>query len=52
MNQKIHFFFLGAILTIGPLVMDAYLPAIPSIAKEMNTSIISVNNTLNYFLVS
>jgi len=33
-NQKIRFFFFGAILTIGPLVMDAYLSAIPSIEKK------------------
>jgi len=50
-ESKNTLLFFGAIVAIGPLAMDAYLPAIPSIAKEMNTSIISVNNTLSYFLV-
>lgn len=50
-ESKNTLLFFGAIVAIGPLAMDAYLPAIPSIAKEMNASIISVNNTLSYFLV-
>lgn len=50
-ESKNTLLFFGAIVAIGPLGMDAYLPAIPSIAEEMNTSIISVNNTLSYFLV-
>lgn len=43
--------FLGALVALGPLSMDAYLPAIPSMARFFDSSIVSVNNTLAMFLV-
>jgi DHA1 family bicyclomycin/chloramphenicol resistance-like MFS transporter len=43
--------FFGALVALGPLSMDAYLPAIPAIAEAFGVSIVSVNNTLSVFLI-
>jgi MFS transporter, DHA1 family, multidrug resistance protein len=44
-------FFFGALAALGPLSMDAYLPAIPAMAASFGVSIVSLNNTLSVFLV-
>lgn len=44
-------FFFGALVALGPLSMDAYLPAIPAMARDFGVSIVSLNNTLSVFLV-
>jgi MFS transporter, DHA1 family, multidrug resistance protein len=44
-------FFFGALAALGPLSMDAYLPAIPAMADSFGVSIVSLNNTLSVFLV-
>jgi MFS transporter, DHA1 family, multidrug resistance protein len=36
---------------LGPLSIDLYLPAIPVIAADFGTSVVSLQNTLNVFLV-
>ena len=36
---------------LGPLSIDLYLPAIPAIAADFGTSVVSLQNTLNVFLV-
>ena len=43
--------FFGALVALGPLSMDAYLPAIPLMAEDFGVSIVSVNNTLSVFLL-
>lgn len=43
--------FFGALVALGPLSMDAYLPAIPLMAADFGVSIVSVNNTLSVFLM-
>lgn len=43
--------FFGALVALGPLSMDAYLPAIPAMARDFGVSIVSLNNTLSVFLV-
>lgn len=43
--------FFGALVALGPLSMDAYLPAIPVMAQQFGVSIVSVNNTLSVFLM-
>lgn len=43
--------FFGALVALGPLSMDAYLPAIPVMAEFFGTTIVDVNNTLALFLV-
>lgn len=57
MNQvkkQSHFFLiliLGLLSAIGPLSIDMYLPAFPSIAKGLNTSVASVMLSLSSFFV-
>jgi DHA1 family bicyclomycin/chloramphenicol resistance-like MFS transporter len=43
--------FFGALVALGPLSMDAYLPAIPAIAEAFGVGIVSINNTLSVFLL-
>jgi DHA1 family bicyclomycin/chloramphenicol resistance-like MFS transporter len=43
--------FFGALVALGALSMDAYLPAIPAMAQDFGVSIVSLNNTLSVFLV-
>ena len=43
--------FFGALAALGPLSMDAYLPAIPSMAEEFGVGIVQLNNTLSVFLL-
>lgn len=57
MNQKAKrssFFLiliLGLLTSIGPLSIDMYLPAFPSIAKNLHTSVSSVMLSLSSFFV-
>jgi DHA1 family bicyclomycin/chloramphenicol resistance-like MFS transporter len=44
-------FFFGALAALGPLSIDAYLPAIPAMAGAFGVSVVSLQNTLNVFLV-
>jgi DHA1 family bicyclomycin/chloramphenicol resistance-like MFS transporter len=44
-------FFFGALAALGPLSIDVYLPAIPSIAADFGVTVVSLQNTLNVFLV-
>jgi DHA1 family bicyclomycin/chloramphenicol resistance-like MFS transporter len=44
-------FFFGALAALGPLSIDAYLPGIPAMANAFGVSVVSLQNTLNVFLV-
>lgn len=44
-------FFFGALAALGPLSIDVYLPAIPSIAADFGVTVLALQNTLNVFLV-
>jgi DHA1 family bicyclomycin/chloramphenicol resistance-like MFS transporter len=44
-------FFFGALVALGPLSIDFYLPAFPTIAEAFGVSVFSVQNTLSAFLV-
>lgn len=44
-------FFFGALVALGPLSMDAYLPAMPLMAEEFGVGIVQLNNTLSIFLI-
>jgi DHA1 family bicyclomycin/chloramphenicol resistance-like MFS transporter len=44
-------FFFGALAALGPLSIDAYLPGIPAMATDFGVSVVSLQNTLNVFLV-
>lgn len=42
--------FIGALVALGALSMDAYLPAIPTMAQSLGVSIVDVNNTISIYL--
>ncbi|RUO32918.1 multidrug effflux MFS transporter [Aliidiomarina soli] len=42
---------LAALVALGPLAIDAYLPAIPSMADDLNTSLHQIEITLSLFLL-
>jgi MFS transporter, DHA1 family, multidrug resistance protein len=44
-------FFFGALAALGPLSIDAYLPGIPAMARDFGVTVVSLQNTLNVFLV-
>ncbi len=44
-------FFVGALVAIGPLSLDAYLPAMPAMADAFGVGIVQVNNTISVYLV-
>jgi len=43
--------FIGALVAIGPLSLDAYLPAMPAMAEAFGVSIVRINNTISVYLV-
>ncbi|WP_241974383.1 multidrug effflux MFS transporter [Aliidiomarina minuta] len=42
---------LAALVALGPLAIDAYLPAIPLMAEDLNTSLHNIELTLSLFLI-
>jgi hypothetical protein len=44
-------FFFGALAALGPLSIDAYLPGIPAMAADFGVTVVSLQNTLNVFLI-
>jgi MFS transporter, DHA1 family, multidrug resistance protein len=43
--------FVAALIGIGPLAIDAYLPALPTMARSLGTDIVGVNVTVSSFLI-
>jgi MFS transporter, DHA1 family, multidrug resistance protein len=43
--------FFGALVALGPLSIDFYLPAFPTIAAAFGVTVFSVQNTLSAFLI-
>ncbi len=43
--------FIGALVALGPVSLDAYLPAMPVMAKAFGVSIVELNNTISTYLV-
>jgi DHA1 family bicyclomycin/chloramphenicol resistance-like MFS transporter len=43
---------LGLLAAVGPLAIDMYLPALPTIATDLNTSIAAVQATLTVFFIA
>jgi DHA1 family bicyclomycin/chloramphenicol resistance-like MFS transporter len=43
--------FFGALIALGPLSMDAYLPAMPAMADAFGVSIVRLNNTISTYLL-
>lgn len=44
-------FFIGAMVAIGALSLDAYLPAMPAMAADFNVGIVELNNTISVYLI-
>lgn len=43
--------FIGALVAIGPLSIDMYLPAMPAMAQALDVGIVRMNDTLSVYLV-
>jgi DHA1 family bicyclomycin/chloramphenicol resistance-like MFS transporter len=43
--------YLGALVALGPVAMDAYLPALPSMAQALSVPIATLNASISAFLV-
>jgi DHA1 family bicyclomycin/chloramphenicol resistance-like MFS transporter len=43
--------FIGALVALGPVSLDAYLPAMPVMADAFGVSIVKLNNTISTYLV-
>ncbi len=43
--------YFGALVALGPISMNSYIPAIPSIAATFGVDTVSVNYTLSVFLI-
>lgn len=44
-------FILSGLISIGPFAMEAYLPAIPTIAEDLATEITNVNLSISYYML-
>lgn len=54
MTKKEHFIIiliLGALFTISPFSIDMYLPAFPAIAKELHTSVSTIQLSLTSYFI-
>lgn len=43
--------YLGALVALGPVAMDAYLPALPTMAEKLGISIATLSTSVSTFLV-
>ncbi len=43
--------FVSSMIAIGPFAIDTYLPAMPTMARDMGVSIVQVNYTLSAYLL-
>jgi MFS transporter, DHA1 family, multidrug resistance protein len=43
--------FIGALIALGALSLDAYLPAMPAMAQSFGVGIVAMNNTISLYLV-
>src|SRR3954468_9472697 len=44
--------FVGALIAIGALSLDAYLPAMPAMAKSFGVSNVAMSHTISMYLVA
>ncbi|MBN1239472.1 MAG: multidrug effflux MFS transporter [Gammaproteobacteria bacterium] len=52
MNPPRNFIlFVGALIALGPLSLDAYLPAMPQMAEAFGVGIVKLNNTISTYLI-
>ncbi|MDO3388281.1 multidrug effflux MFS transporter [Gilvimarinus sp. SDUM040013] len=52
-RQLPHYFllYLGALVALGPVAMDAYLPALPTMSEKLGVSIATLSTSVSTFLV-
>jgi DHA1 family bicyclomycin/chloramphenicol resistance-like MFS transporter len=50
-SNKYALLAIAALTAVAPFSMEAYLPAIPTIAKELGTSVVQVNFTISAYLI-
>ncbi len=50
-SGRLLLLILSALIAIGPFTMEAYLPALPTIAKELDVNIVQVNVSISTFLI-
>lgn len=43
--------FVGALVALGPVSLDAYLPAMPVMAHDFGVSIVKLNDTISTYLI-
>lgn len=48
---RFFIFFVASLIALGPLSIDTYLPAIPSMADDLNVDIVQINHTLSIYFV-
>src|SRR5690349_205625 len=51
LRDKLPLPLMAAVAALPPLAVDMYLPAIPQIAEDLQTSIGAIQNSLSIFLV-
>ena len=49
-ESRLTLAFLAAIVALGPLSVDMYLPAMPAMQRELNTDIVHMHLTLSAYL--
>jgi DHA1 family bicyclomycin/chloramphenicol resistance-like MFS transporter len=49
-DSRLTLLFLAALVALGPLSVDMYLPAMPTMQKAFNTDIVSMHLTLSAYL--
>ena len=50
-SRRAFILFVGALVAIGPLSLDAYLPAMPAMAEAFGVGIVRLNATISLYLV-
>jgi len=50
-SERRSLIVIAMLIAVGPFSMEAYLPAIPTIASELDASIVQVNLTISIFLI-
>jgi DHA1 family bicyclomycin/chloramphenicol resistance-like MFS transporter len=50
-RPRLFLVFLGALIGLGPFTVDAYLPALPTMAETFGVAIDTVNYTISLYLI-
>jgi DHA1 family bicyclomycin/chloramphenicol resistance-like MFS transporter len=50
-GSNLFLLFLGGLIALTPLSIDAYLPAMPAMANYFSVNIVAVNLTMTFYLL-